>query len=323
MGRSVVVVPEGDTIRRLAAKVEERFGGSVVARSTFRHPRLATVDLAGQALVGTASTGKHLFLRFDGGSTLAIHLLMQGRVRFGRVTAEPHRRRFELRFGDPKPGLLTGVDIPKLDLVRTRDESAVVGHLGPDACGAYDHEVAVERLRSVGGLPLGGALLDQRVVAGLGNIYAVETPFIVGIDPRTPVGELDRPDAALAVGVALIRANALLGPQNTTGRRLHTDDHWVIDGRIRHCPLCGERLLRLLEAATPWHRRTAICPACQAPEHRHVDLERARGLLVGHPGRRAVDFDTGALVADTTEQVAPAGRGFRPAPPAGPGRRGR
>jgi endonuclease-8 len=316
-------VPEGDTIRRLAAKVEDRFAGSVVARSTFRHPRLATVDLAGQTLLGTASTGKHLLLRFDGGSTLTVHLLMQGRVVFGRVTAEPHRRRFELRFGDPKPGSMTGLDIPKLDLVRTRDEDAVVGHLGPDACGSYDHGAAVDRLRSVGALPLGGALLDQRVVAGLGNIYAVETPFIVGIDPRTPVGELDRPDAALALGVALIRANARLGPQNTTGRRLHTDDHWVIDGRTKRCPLCGERLLRLDEAATPWRRRTAICPSCQAPGNRHVDLERARRLVAGHPARHALDLDAGALVADTTEKVEPMRRGVRPGPPADRGRPGR
>jgi len=301
-------VPEGDTIRRLSARLDEAFAGATVQRSTFRHPRLATLDLAGRTLLGTGSTGKHLFLRFDDGRSLAIHLLLQGSVVLGRSPVEAWRRRFELDFARPPGGRCTGVDIPKLELLRTADEAAFVDHLGPDACGAYDHAAAVASLCGAGDLPLGAALLDQRVVAGLGNIYAVEAPFICGVDPRTPVGALADPAPVLAVAVALIRTNAWLGPQNTTGRRLERSDHWVLAGRIRHCRRCGTDLVRLAEHETPWRRRTAVCPACQVA--RVVDPERVRALLSLHPARRLLDLDAVALTPDTSAPVQP-----RPAPP--------
>ena len=296
-------MPEGDSIRRLAARLDAAFAGATVARSTFRTPRLATVDLTGRTLVGAGSAGKNLLLRFDDGSTLAVHLLMQGRIVLGRAPVEPWRRRFEIDFAHPPGGRCTGVDVPRLELVPTASEGDVIGHLGPDACGAYEHELAVQNLLAVGSAPLGGALLDQRVVAGLGNIYAVEAPFICGVDPRAPVGAIGDPAAILAVAVALIRTNAWLGPQNTTGRRMERSDHWVLDGRIRECRCCGSDLVRLAEHETPWQRRTAICPECQAGEV--VDPDRVRRLLALHPARRLLDVERLTLVADTSEPVVP------------------
>jgi len=100
-------------------------------------------------------------------------------------------------------------------------------------CGRYRHDEGVQRLVTNGRLSVGAALLDQRIVCGLGNIYAVEAPFCVGISPLTTVRGLDRPDTLLAIAVALIRANARLGPQNTTGRRRSESDHWVLNSHIR------------------------------------------------------------------------------------------
>jgi endonuclease-8 len=285
-------MPEGDTIRRLADDIDRRFVGAAVVASTFRHPRLATLDLAGRRLVGTAAHGKHLFVRFDDGTSLHVHLLMQGRVRFGRVDGIPDwRRRFELvlRGGNGRRSMV-GVDIPLLHHLPTDDESAFVGHLGPDVCapGGVDLDVATSRLADLGDAELGRALLDQRAVAGFGNIYAVEVPFVCGVSPLTPVAHIDGLDDLVAIGVALIRTNAERGPQNTTGRRLATDDHWVLPGGVRRCPVCGEGLHRRSGAESPWRRRTAWCPHCQPDDDVTVDGERARRLLALHPALRCV-----------------------------------
>ena len=102
-------------------------------------------DLAGTTLVDADAYGKHLFVRFDDGSSLHVHLLMQGRIRFGRVDGIPEwRRRFELVL-DTASGRrsVVGVDVPLLHLLSTGDEAAFVGHLGPDVCapGGVDLDV--------------------------------------------------------------------------------------------------------------------------------------------------------------------------------------
>lgn len=315
-------MPEGDSIRRLADRVQRELAGRVVTRSVFRTGRLATVDLTGRRLLGADAVGKNLLLRFDDTTTLAVHLLMQGRIVFGRADAVPTwRRRFELSLAaaphdGPAGGasaeplrstsgvtrLLTGVDVPRLERLATRSEGRLLDHLGPDVCGAYEQSLGVANLVAAGerGASLAGALLDQRVVAGLGNIYAVEAPFLAGIDPRRPVRDIVDPERVLAVAVALIRTNARLGPQNTTGRRPGTSDHWVLNGRIRHCPLDGTRLLRLAERDTPWGRRTAICPTCQSPENARVDVARVRTLMRYHPARHLLEDD--ALVLQLPER---------------------
>jgi endonuclease VIII len=287
-------MPEGDTIHRLADRVRSEVGGRTVTGSVFRHPRLATLDLTGRTLVDATSHGKHLFLSFDDGWSLHVHLLMDGRVRFGprgrNESVEEWRRRFEIVFDGTR---MTGVDIPVLHRIRTGDIPRVVGHLGPDLCGhldADDLEVVLARLGAAPDAPLAGALLDQRNVAGFGNVYAIEVPFICGVSPFRPVGGIDALDQLLAVGAALIRTNARLGPQNTTGRRLERSDHWIIT-RDRACPRCGDALRRLAGAECPWGRGTAWCPTCQAATNDTVDAARARRLLGLHPARHLLAFD--------------------------------
>lgn len=284
-------MPEGDTIHRLAAEVTARVGGRRVTWSTFRHPRLATLDLTGTTLVDATSHGKHLFLHFDDGWSLHIHLLMDGRVRFGGgPPVDEWRRRFELTFeGGPR---LTGIDIPLLHRVRTEHTAKVVDHLGPDLCGQLDQDtldIAAARLVHDPSAPLAAALLDQRNVAGFGNIYAVETPFICGVWPFRPIGDVAGLPSLLAIGTALIRTNARLGPQNTTGRRMERTEHWVLSDRPRPCPICGTAVERRTGDETPWRRRTAWCPSCQPADNDTVALARARKLLGLHPARRALD----------------------------------
>jgi endonuclease-8 len=303
-------VPEGDTLRRLADRIGARFTDQEVTRSVFRHPRLVLSDLAGRRLTGVDATGKHLLLRFDDSLTLHVHLLMQGRVRIGPQPEIPEwRRRFEIGFEN---GILTGVDIPLLHLFDTAKEHQFVGHLGPDLCGTYDHEAAVARLEAAADRPLSAALLDQRVVAGFGNVYAIETPFICGLNPFTLVGNIEPIEPVASVGAALIRTNAALGPQNTTGRRLHTSENWVMSSQTRACKICGTKLNRLSGSETPWQRQTVWCPMCQPVAAATPDLVRVARLLALHPARRMLDLETGRLTADTAEPVA-----VRPKPAGG------
>lgn len=295
-------MPEGDTIRRLAARID-RFAGQTVVAANFRHPRLATARLERRRIESADARGKHLLIRFDDGRTLHAHMLMQGRIVCSRSFDVPAwRRRFEIELSN---GYLTGIDVPQLDLIGSRDERQVLAHLGPDLCGSYDHNAAVARIRTVAGRPIGGALLDQTLVAGFGNIYAVETPFICGISPFQKVGTIEDLERVVAVGAALIRTNAQLGPQNTTGSNLHRTEHWVLARDRRRCGVCGDRLIRIAGHDSPWKRRLVFCPICQ-PERPTSALDRSRvtRLLRTHPAWRLLDLVHGQLSVATDVPVA-------------------
>ena len=257
-----------------------------------RDPRLAGVDLVGAVLDGADAYGKHLFVRFDDGRSLHAHLLMTGGFEVGRPSRESTwRRRVELWLDS---GRLTGVAVPILGMVPTRAEHAITQHLGPDLCarsGPPDVDEIFERMLRAPDEPLAGALLDQRNAAGFGNVYANDVPFIAAIDPHQPVGTIDGLADLVAIGTALIRTNAERGPQNTTGRRLHTDAGWVHGVGRRPCPVCGERLGYDDDERTPWRRSITWCPSCQpAGERVAVDLRRVRRLIGLHPAVKQAVF---------------------------------
>jgi len=291
-------MPEGDTIRRLGDRIRERFVEQRVVRDLFRHPRLATDTLVGRTLASTASYGKHLFLRFDDDRSLHIHLLMQGRVLVGSAPQGGRsghdngswRQRFEVWF---EHGPLIGIDIPLLHLLPTRDEHTITDKLGPDLCSddfdmTRDVTIGVRRMLRRPEASLGGSLLDQRNLSGFGNVYAVETPFICGVSPFTPVGSFDRLGAMVEVGAALIRTNAARGPQNTTGRKLGESQQWLLAGGHQRCKICGDQLRRVPAEQVSWQRRTVQCPTCQPDGSAVVDLDRAKQLLRLHPAHRHI-----------------------------------
>src|SRR4029078_11109512 len=141
-------------------------------------------------------------------------------------------------------GRLPGVDLPIVELIPTALEHTIVDHLGPDLCGPTEPDIVdvTERLRRGPAELVGTGLLDQRNVAGFGNVYAIEVPFIAGVSPNQPVGTIEGLHDLVAAGTALIRTTAERGPQNTTGRRLKTGDSWIYGRRGRPCPLCATTL---------------------------------------------------------------------------------
>jgi endonuclease-8 len=269
-------------------RISERFGGQRCRRCIVRDPRITHLDLAGASLIDVEAHGKWLLLRFDDGQTVCGHLRMDGSWDLGRRSRAPEwKRRLELEM---ETGWMTAIDMPMLRVVPTDDEHSVIGHLGPDLCGPEEPDIALiaARLAAPVGRPLAAALLDQRNVAGFGNLYAVEVPFIAGISPFRTVETIGGLDDLVAAGVALIRTNAERGPQNTTGRRLHTSQHWVYGRQRQPCPWCSSPLRGAGESQTPWGRVTTWCDTCQpltGAALADVDVGRIRRALALHPAR--------------------------------------
>lgn len=286
-------MPEGDTLRILATKIDDRLAGRRVERSVMRDPRLAGRELAGTTLVDADAYGKHLFVRFDDGRTLHAHLHMDGKFAVSRRSTAPEwKRRVELQLSDG--GSLVGEAVPVLELMATADEHDITDRLGPDLCaiaGPPDPTLVAGRLSPDPTVPLSGAMLDQRLVAGWGNVYANDVPFICGVSPHQPVGSVDELAVLAGVGTALIRTNARLGFQNTVGKRLRTDATWMHGRGRRPCPVCGDRLRYRSERETPWRRSITWCDTCQpSGEGAVVDLARVRRLIGLHPAVRESVF---------------------------------
>lgn len=250
---------EGDSIARLAARLHARTAGATIVRSDFRHPRWATADLSGQAVTGWHPRGKHLLMRTDAGWTLHSHLRMSGSWSVLRPGSRPPRDlRVALALDD---GRTAGVALPVLTLVRTRDEAHVVGHLGPDLLAEDpDLDAAAARLRSDPSRPAVVALLDQRNVAGLGNMWAQELLFVARTSPWRPIGDVDVAPL-LARGRELLVDAVARNPRQTTTGDPRTP-HYVYGRKGRPCLRCGARIA--FRAASPAARETWWCPRCQA-----------------------------------------------------------
>ncbi|WP_448223063.1 DNA-formamidopyrimidine glycosylase family protein [Gordonia iterans] len=264
-------MPEGDTVYRAAHRLNEALAGSTLLRSDFRVPTLATKDLSGARVESARAVGKHLFVDLAGttGSTLSIHshLMMDGAWHVYRP-GEKWRRpgftaRVVLRTEDVEA---VGFDLGILEL--TADPDAAVAHLGPDLLGPdWDAEAATANLAAQPDRPIGLALLDQRNLAGVGNIYRSELCFLAGVHPETPAGAVDL-GGMVATAHSLLQANALHAVRATTGDRRRGRELWVYGRDRRPCRRCGSGIVRgsLGPARGPAGERvTYRCPRCQPP----------------------------------------------------------
>lgn len=270
---------EGDSIARLAARMHARTAGATITRSDFRHPRWATADLSGQTITGWHPRGKHLLMRTDAGWTLHSHLRMSGSWSVLRPgSRHPRDLRVALWLDDRRappdpPGpavrrarplaesrVAAGVALPVLTLVRTRDEGRVVGHLGPDLLGEDpDLDAAAARLRADPDRPAVLALLDQRSVAGLGNMWAQELLFLERTSPWRRIGDVDLAPLLVRGRDLLLDAVARNPRQVTTGDP--RTPHFVYGRKGRPCLRCGTRIaFRAPDGAV---RETWWCPRCQ------------------------------------------------------------
>ncbi|MDQ1105928.1 DNA-formamidopyrimidine glycosylase family protein [Nocardioides zeae] len=276
-------MPEGDSVHLLARRLDRSLRGRTVARSDLRVPRLATKDLAGREVLEHATHGKHLLTRFSGGVTLHSHLRMDGSWTVtGAGKRLPRRLLPDVRVVLETTAGPTawGQKLHDLALVATADESALVGHLGPDPLREdWDPAEAVRRLLAHPTTPLVSALLDQTNLAGLGNLWVNELAFLVGRSPWTPVGEVDVPALVDRAATALRHSATVPGAyQVTTGIARRGESHWVAGRARRPCLRCGTTVQVVAELPNDAaHRRTWWCPHCQpgpGPEVRVASVPR-------------------------------------------------
>ncbi|MBI3214177.1 MAG: Fpg/Nei family DNA glycosylase [Mycobacterium sp.] len=253
-------MPEGDTVFRTAAKLREALGGKTLTRCDVRVPRYAAVDLSGQIVDEVLSRGKHLFIRV-GQASIHSHLLMDGSWQIGPVRAAAHQIRIVLEAADGNRRVrATGVDLGVLEVLDRADDMAAVAHLGPDLLGAdWDPALAAANLAADPDRPLAAALLDQRVLAGIGNVYANELCFVFGLRPTSPVGSLKDPLRTVTQAHKMLWANRSRNNRIITGDSRRGNQFWVYGRRGQPCRRCATPI----ESDPDGDRVTFWCPSCQ------------------------------------------------------------
>ena len=256
-------MPEGDTVFLAATRLDAALAGQTLTRTDFRVPRIATVDLAGRTVEQVVSHGKHLLFRIAGGVTLHTHFKMNGSWHLYRPGERWKEPEWQVRaLLETAPWIAVGFRLAVVDLLHAAREHEVLGHLGPDPLSQeWDADEALRRLTAEPDRAIGDALLDQRVMAGPGNVWKSEICFLRGVDPRTPVGRLSRPERLVALVKELFEANRTTGSQITTGDLRPGRTQWVYGRAGRPCRRCGTPI-RVRAPREP-ERVTYWCPACQ------------------------------------------------------------
>ncbi|MCF6509170.1 Fpg/Nei family DNA glycosylase [Blastococcus sp. MG754426] len=277
-------MPEGDTVWLAAKRMNTALAGSTLRRGEFRLPQLAALDLAGAAVTEVVPRGKHLLIRLADGRTLRTHFRMDGSWHIYRPGAR-------WRGGpgyDVRVVLATdewecvGYRLHDVDIVPTAEEDRLVGHLGPDILSPdWSLDEALRRIRARPDEQVGVAILDQRNVAGIGNLYKVESLFLLGLHPWARVADVDaRLAPLLERAQRLMRANLEHPEQSTTGDLRRGHDHWVYGRKGKPCRRCGTPILMGDQGPHLQERVTYWCPHCQA-----ADSAISPTARTGEPGR--------------------------------------
>jgi endonuclease VIII len=250
-------MPEGDTVWLTAAMLRQHLAGRTLTRCDIRVPRFATVDLTGQVVDEVLSRGKHLFIRVARVS-IHSHLKMDGSWRVGnRPVRVDHRARIILEANGIRA---VGADLGLLEILERDRDCDVVADLGPDLLGEdWDPARAAANLAAHPDRPIGEALLDQRVLAGIGNVYRNELCFVSGHLPTAPVSAVADPRRLVSRAREMLWANRFRWTRCTTGDTRPGRQLWVYGRAGQPCRRCGTRI-NYDDAA---ERVTYWCPSCQ------------------------------------------------------------
>ncbi|MFF2202073.1 Fpg/Nei family DNA glycosylase [Streptomyces sp. NPDC058145] len=269
-------MPEGHTIHRLAQDYAERFQGTTPRVTSPQGKFSDAADLLdGALLTGTEAHGKHLFLRFRDTDWVHIHLGLFGKVAFGPAPAPPPTDTVRLRLAaDTAYVDLRGPTT--CALITDAEKRAVHDRLGPDPLRTDADPGAAYRRISRSRTTVAALLMDQKVIAGVGNVYRAEVLFRHGIDPYRAGRDLTPAEweAIWADLVALMREGVrdnridTVRPEHTPeamGRPPRVDDHggevYVYRRATQPCLICGTGIRTAGLAA----RNLFWCPTCQKP----------------------------------------------------------
>ncbi len=273
-------MPEGDTIFRAARTLHRALAGRQVDHFESMLPSLNRIHedapLTGRTIEMVSARGKHLLMEFSGGLVLRTHMRMNGSWHIYKRGERWQRSRRDMRIVIATEDYeAVGFNIPVAEFLTPRELARhdELRKLGPDVLSdAFDSAEAVRRIRERPATPIADALLNQRVIAGLGNVYKSEVLFMCGLNPFVAVRDVGEPRLAEIVATArrVLAANVLDGiaPMTTyTGYRRTTrsadpkERLWVY-GRARlPCRRCGTPISVRKQGADA--RLTYWCPRCQ------------------------------------------------------------
>jgi len=272
-------MPEGDAIFRTARTLNRALAGREVVRFESALPKLTRVaddtPMAGRRVESVTAAGKHVLMRFSGDLTLRTHMRMNGSWHIYRPGERWRRPRRDVRIVVATAEYVAvGFNIPVAEFLDARAEARQedLRLLGPDLLGeSFDVDEAVRRIREHDTQEIADVLLNQRLVAGIGNVYKSEVLFICRVNPFARAGEVA--DAALRkvleTARTLLQANVNgLGGGITTylgyrrSREGDASQRRHVYGRARKpCRRCGTAIR--VRAQGPHARLTYWCPSCQ------------------------------------------------------------
>jgi len=278
-------MPEGDTIFRAARTLHRALAGKPVVRFESMFPALTRVHvdtpLTTQTVESVSSSGKHLLMRFSGGLVLRTHMRMNGSWHIYRPHETWQRPRRDMRIVVATADFVAvGFNSPVADFIRARElpRHEELRRLGPDLLSDdFDEEEARRRIQARPAEPIAEVLINQRVVAGIGNVYKSEVLFACRINPFVKAGDLgiDALQCLITTARRLLLANVhtslapmttYTGFRRTTGRDNPSERLWVY-GRAGHpCRRCGTAVKIDKRGADA--RLTYWCPKCQGAEQR-------------------------------------------------------
>jgi endonuclease-8 len=273
-------MPEGDTIFRAARTLHRALAGKSVVRFESVLPALTRVHddtpITARMISAVSSAGKHLLMRFSGGLVLRTHMRMNGSWHIYRPGERWHRPRNDMRIVVATDDFeAVGFNIPDAEFIKERDLSRHddLRRLGPDLLSeTFDETEAIRRIQARREMPIGDVLLNQRVIAGIGNVYKSEVLFACGVNPFAAAGTLDeeqvrrivltaRKFLRLNVSTGLAAMTTYTGFRRTTRRDDPTQRLWVY-GRARlPCRRCGTAIQVRAQGSDA--RLTYWCATCQ------------------------------------------------------------
>ena len=258
-------MPEGDTYARAARRVEEALSGAIIETVAGSAPavRRWSGKILDSRVTEVRSRGKRLLITFDSGVTISGHLGMDGRVRAAPGLRSPGSESLLLQTATHH----VVFHAARIDADRTAVIEAGLERLGPDLLDPdfrsdLTRAAVFPKDRTVSEL-----LLDQRVMAGVGNIFKNETLFLERINPATLVGQLSQHqvDALIERARSLLVGNAARSTRSTTGLPGPGGRNWVYDRAGLPCRRCRQAILKQMIGQPA--RVTYWCPGCQpAPQ---------------------------------------------------------
>ena len=275
-------MPEGDTIHRAARTLDRALRGRQITGFATEYAQLAAVDdqspIAGRTIEGVEARGKWLLVRFSGDLILVTHMLMSGSwhiYRPGEKWQLPRRRAGVILDTDSFVAVAFDVPVAEFHTERSLARHAMLPQLGPDVlAGEFDEADAVARMCAHPHEEIGNVLLDQRVLAGIGNVYKSEICFAAQVNPFRKVATLAPKELADIAAIArrTMKANVAdeaksgivtyTGLRRTTGSADRGARLWVYGRRGRPCRRCGAAIESRKQGAGA--RTTFWCPRCQA-----------------------------------------------------------